>query len=121
MVSPDELSPIKKVNPSPTKKVDLSGISPVSSMAEKLGKMVRSMDGQAPAPMPSREPMEVRSSDDESAVSSKISAVSNVLTRVGSVAAVGAAVAAKQGNGQHGLSLEEVSLFCDERFDESSQ
>ena len=89
-------------------------------MAEKL-LMVQSMDGQAPAPMPSREPMEVRSSDDESAVSSKISAFSNVLTRVGSVAAVGAAVAAKQGNGQHGLSLEEVSLFCDERFDESSQ
>ena len=53
------------------------------------------MDGQAPAPMPARELMEVRSFDDESAASSKISAFTDVLTGAGSVAAaVGAAVAA---------------------------
>ena len=56
--------------------------------------MVRSMDGQAPAPIPSREPIEVQSFDDEYAVSSKISAFTDVVTRTGSVAAVGAAVAA---------------------------
>ena len=54
-------------------------------------RMVQSTDGQAPAPMTSREPKEVRSFGDETAVSSEISP----FTRTGSVAAsVGAAVAA---------------------------
>ena len=114
MVSPDKPSPIKKVNPSPVKQVESFGGSPVSSMAEKL-RMVRSIDCQAPAPMPSRETIEVRSFDDDSAVSSKISAFTDVLTRAGSVAtAVGAAVATV-GNGQRGLSLEDLY----ERFEES--
>ena len=56
MVSPDAPSPIKKVDPSPIKKVESFGSSPVRSMGEKL-RMVRSVDCQAPAPMPSREPM----------------------------------------------------------------
>ena len=109
MVSPDEPSPIKKVNPSPVKQqVESFGGSPVSSMAEKL-RMVRSIDCQAPAPMPSR------SFDDDSAVSSKISAFTDVLTRAGSVAAVVGAAVAAVGNGQRGLSLEDLY----ERFEES--
>ena len=51
--------------------------------------LFRSIDGQAPAPMPSSEPIEVQSFDDESAASSKMSVFTDVLTRIGSVAAVG--------------------------------
>ena len=69
MVSPDEPPRIKTVNPSLIKMVkSLCGISLVGFMDEKL-RTVRSMDGQAPAPMPSRELMEVRSFDDESVAS----------------------------------------------------
>ena len=39
--------------------------------------------------MPCSEPIEVQSFDDESAVSSKMSAFTDVLTRTGSVAAAG--------------------------------
>ena len=82
MVSPDEPSPIKKVDPSPVKEV------------RKLSCNFHGREGQAPARCLPK-PTEVRSFDDESAVSSKISAFTDVLTRAGSVAAaVGAAVAA---------------------------
>ena len=99
MVSPDEPSPIKKVDPSPVKKVEEFGSSLVTSMAEKA----------KPPPDAFPEPMEVRSFDDESAVSSIISAFSDVLTRAGSVAAaVGFVEEKKETDSVASVRLREI-------------